>query len=149
MANVFDVATYILEKVKNTTTWKLQKLVYYSQAWHAVWSDEQLFPEETQAWANGPVCRALYIEHKGRFQIAAGDLEGDPSQLTDDQRDSIDRVIDAYNGYSGQQLSDLTHSEKPWRAARKGVPTGERSEKVISVGSMVEYYSSLLPDAEE
>ena len=37
MASVYDVAAYILEKQGAMTTWKLQKLVYYSQAWSLVW----------------------------------------------------------------------------------------------------------------
>lgn len=32
MANVFDVAAYILEKEGEMTTMKLQKLCYYAQA---------------------------------------------------------------------------------------------------------------------
>ena len=43
MASVFDVAKYILHKLGTVTTWKLQKLVYYCQAWSLVWDDEPLF----------------------------------------------------------------------------------------------------------
>jgi uncharacterized phage-associated protein len=50
MANVFDVATYILEQQGPMTTWKLQKLVYYAQAWSLVWDDDALFDEEIEAW---------------------------------------------------------------------------------------------------
>ena len=35
MASVFDAAAYILEKKGEMTTLKLQKLVYYAQAWSA------------------------------------------------------------------------------------------------------------------
>ena len=143
MANVLDVAAHILEKVDNTTTWKLQKLVYYSQAWHAVWEDSELFSDRIEAWANGPVCRRLYAYHRGQFQIAKGGIPGDQSNLTERQREAIDKVIEFYNRYSAQQLSDLTHAEKPWIAARKDVPVGERSENEISVASMAEYYGSL------
>jgi len=60
MASVHDVAAYILREQGAMSTWKLQKLVYYSLAWHLVWDDEPLFEEPIQAWANGPVVRALY-----------------------------------------------------------------------------------------
>ena len=43
MASVLDVAAYILKRVGPITATKLQKLVYYSQAWHLVWEDEPLF----------------------------------------------------------------------------------------------------------
>lgn len=43
MANVLDVAAYVLAKRGPMTAMKLQKLVYYSQAWHLVWDEEPLF----------------------------------------------------------------------------------------------------------
>lgn len=63
MANVFDVAKYILEKLGTLSTMKLQKLCYYCQAWSLVWDDTPLFDEKFEAWANGPVCRNCF-SHK-------------------------------------------------------------------------------------
>lgn len=62
MANVFDVAKYILEVKGTMSTMKLQKLCYYAQAWSLVWDDKPLFGEEFEAWANGPVCRELFLK---------------------------------------------------------------------------------------
>jgi uncharacterized phage-associated protein len=67
MADVFDVAGYILQQKGQVTTWKLQKLVYYSQAWSLVWDERPLFQERIEAWANGPVCPDLYQVHRGAF----------------------------------------------------------------------------------
>ena len=53
MATVFDVAAYILKQRGEITTMKLQKLVYYCQAWHLVWEDEPLFRERIFATATG------------------------------------------------------------------------------------------------
>ena len=53
--SVLDVAAYILKKLGSMTTMKLQKLVYYSQAWSLVWDEQSLFIESIEAWANGPV----------------------------------------------------------------------------------------------
>jgi uncharacterized phage-associated protein len=36
MASVHDVAAEVLANGGKMTTWKLQKLVYYCQAWHVV-----------------------------------------------------------------------------------------------------------------
>ena len=53
MANVFDVAKYILNSVGgDISTMKLQKLCYYSQAWSLAWG-ETLFNEDFEAWSNG------------------------------------------------------------------------------------------------
>jgi len=51
------------------TAMKLQKLAYYSQAWSLVWDEKALFPEKIEAWANGPVVRALYDRHRGMFKV--------------------------------------------------------------------------------
>lgn len=153
MANVFDVARYILGQLGNQgklpiTAWKLQKLVYYSQAWSAVWSDEPLFGEKIQAWANGPVCPELYNMHRGQFQISAlPDGIGNVDALTADERDSIDIVIEHYGSKPAQYLSELTHSERPWINARGNAKPGERSTNEITVESMVEYYGSILDAA--
>ena len=75
MVTCFDVAKYILRQQKKTnketliTTWKLQKLVYYSQAWATVWDDEPIFKNDIEAWANGPVVRALYNFHKRNLKF--------------------------------------------------------------------------------
>ena len=46
MANVFDVAKYILYKKERISMWKLQKLCFYSQAWAIVWTEKPLFEEK-------------------------------------------------------------------------------------------------------
>lgn len=56
MATVFDVTKYILHKCGEMSVWKLQKLCYYSQAWHLAWTGNPIFEEDFEAWANGPVC---------------------------------------------------------------------------------------------
>ena len=63
VVSVFDVACYIMSKVKQCTTMKLQKLLYYCQAWYLVWNERPLFRENIEAWANGPVIRELYNFH--------------------------------------------------------------------------------------
>ena len=45
MVSAHDVASYILRELGKTTTMKLQKLVYYSQAWSLVWDEKALFQE--------------------------------------------------------------------------------------------------------
>ena len=60
---------------------KLQKLAYYSYAWHLVWKEKRLFPERIQAWANGPVVRSLYDRHRGQFSVSSWP-SGDPSRVT-------------------------------------------------------------------
>ena len=70
MANVDDVAAYLVDH-QPMTAMKLEKLVYYGQALYLVWHGVPLFEDPIEAWANGPVVRALYDEHRGLFSVAA------------------------------------------------------------------------------
>lgn len=142
MANVHDVAAYILKSQGSMTAMKLQKLVYYCQAWSLVWDDKPLFPETIEAWANGPVARALYERHRGRFDVSSWSA-GNIDSLTSQERDTIDAVLKFYGHQSSQWLSNLTHQEAPWLEARKGLGPTERGAEEITLSSMAEYYSSL------
>ena len=150
MVNIFDVVKYILNKKSKITAMKLQKLVYYCQAWSIVWDGKPLYKENIEAWVNGPVVRELYKKHKGMYEIKKGsfipDL-GDVSKLNEDQKETIDAVIKYYGDKSPQWLSDLTHKEDPWRKAREGLLDGERGNRIISHASLEEYYSSLGEDS--
>lgn len=137
-----DVARYILARRGNMTAMKLQKLLYYSQAWSLVWDEAPLFKEPIEAWANGPVVRDVYDVHKGSFSVGSWPL-GDESRLSDDQRETIDSVLKFYGDRSAQYLSDLTHEEDPWKTARGPLPPGAPSSALISHASMAEYYGSL------
>jgi uncharacterized phage-associated protein len=149
VATVFDVAKYILQKQGPVTTMKLQKLVYYCQAWSVAWDGEPLFNECTQAWASGPVVPELYQAHKGMYQIDAPNLpKGDAGKLNPTQIETIDAVLKSYGNKSAQWLSDLTHMEEPWLNAREGIPPGCNCEQEIKLDCMGEYYSGMPPDSE-
>jgi len=140
-ASVHDVAAYILMKTGPVTAMKLEKLVYYCQAWSLVWDEKPLFKERIEAWAGGPVVPALYYRHRGQFQIE--NWEGNPDNLTPSQHETIDSVLNYYGNKQSQWLSDLTHKEEPWIHARSGLAPLERGNREITLASMAEYYGGL------
>lgn len=142
-AKVIDAADYILAVKGSMSAMKLQKLLYYSQAWHLVWEEKPLFEEEIQAWANGPVVPFLYEKHKGNFILDPGFFHGNPNGISSESKDVITRILSFYGDKDAQWLSDLTHLEDPWKNARKGIADGERGAAIISLESMAEYYSGL------
>jgi uncharacterized phage-associated protein len=144
MASVHDVAAYILRKMGPMTAMKLQKLVYYCQAWSLVWDEKPLFKARIEAWANGPVVPQLYQIHRGAFKVN-GWLRGDPKVFDNnaDEQSTINAVIEFYGDKSSQWLSDLTHGEDPWKNARRGLPPGAPCKNEITPASMAEYYGSL------
>lgn len=147
--SAFDVAAYILKKLgRPMTTMKLQKLVYYCQAWSLVWDERPLFRENIEAWANGPVVRELFNYHRGQYTISAVAI-GNPDLLDKNQKETIDAVLDYYGNKPSQWLSDLTHMEDPWRLTRTGLPEMQRGSRVIGLDVISEYYGSLPPETEK
>lgn len=142
MASVYDVAAYILRERGSISAMKLQKLVYYCQAWSLVWEERPIFDERVEAWANGPVVPALYDSHRGMF-IISRIAKGDPDALDGNDRSTVDAVLKYYGDKSGQWLSDLSHKEDPWVNARKGHEPGQPSNREIPLAAMAEYYGGL------
>jgi uncharacterized phage-associated protein len=147
MATALDVAAYILRKQGSMTAMKLQKLVYYAQGWSLVWDERPLFAERIEAWANGPVVRELYDAHRGRFTLYPGEIAGDPEALDNLARETVDAMLGFYGSKPSQWLSDLTHTEDPWKLARRGLADNDRSSREITQASMAEYYGSLPPSS--
>jgi len=147
MANVFDVAEYVLSMLGETPTMKLQKLVYYCQAWSLAWDGIPLFEEDFEAWMNGPVCPVLYQEHKGIFNVSHGFFKShisDDPNFSQENIDSMNIVISDYGNKAPYWLSELTHMENPWRLARHGFSVGEHSNNIITKESMQIYYEGLI-----
>lgn len=144
MANIVSVASYILDCLGSSSTMKLQKLVYYSHAYHLVNNGEPLFPDRFEAWANGPVAPSLFDKHRHQFVISAGYFEGygEFPCLTKSEINSINTVLAALGDLTGVALSNLTHSEDPWKNARAGLKPTERSSTEITQQAIKDYYSS-------
>lgn len=144
MAALADVARYILEQTGEISAMKLQKLMYYSQAWTLVWDEEPLFAEDFEAWANGPVLPSLYTLHRGMFKVDSGLLpNGVTQRLTERQRGNIDRVLKFYGDKTAQWLSNLTHQEAPWLQTRGQLAAGDLCTQKIPQALIHEYYSAL------
>ena len=140
-ARASDVAEHILRTRGPMSATKLQKLVYYSQAWSLVWDDRPMICDRFEAWANGPVAPELYARHRGTFEVET--VGGNPEALDTVAAETINAVLEFYGDKSSQWLSDLTHSEDPWRLARGDLPPGARGSAEITLVSMAEYYGSL------
>lgn len=142
MSSVHDVAAYIVDALQRVDTMKLQKLVYYSQAWHLVWEEEPLFDAPIEAWANGPVVYELFDNHRGSYSVSSWS-RGNPSRLTPAEVETIDTVLNYYGEMTGAKLSALTHSERPWMNARRGLGPTDRSRQEIPLDDIAEFYSTL------
>lgn len=133
------------------TNLKLQKLVYYADAWHLANYDTPLINEDFQAWVHGPAIPALYVQYKefGWQPIRRDDLdEVELNKIIDAFSDPVKKLLelvcDSYFGLSAFELERLTHNEEPWLRTRDGLPEDAPSDKVIDKKLMATYYRSFI-----
>lgn len=136
MAEPYDVAKYIEKVFAVRGEMQMQKLVYYSQAWHMVWNGRPLFQEPIEAWRKGPVVRSL---RHTNWRIVL--FPEDEPRLTDDEKRSIDDVIRHYGRHYGWVLSEQTHQELPWVKTRGDLPADANSEEEIPRRLIRSYYT--------
>lgn len=147
-----------IKKVNDMTPKKLQKMLYYTQAWHLALTAEDdseeeisnslLFSNSFQAWVHGPVIPEVYNKYKTNKSQPILDstfTDIDPiEELNSDELASIDDVIDIYGGFNGNDLEVMTHREEPWIEARENKLPLDSSNKEINNKTIYNYYSSKL-----
>lgn len=144
IVQAIDVGQYVIDSFyknnRSITTLKLQKLVFYCQAWSMVWDDEPLFDEDFEAWVNGPVVVSLLHSLQG-FYSCPREIEGaEVSHLTDNQKDTIDHVLKYYGDFTSSQLVELTHREAPWKNAREGLGEYTPCNRLIHKQDILDFY---------
>lgn len=127
------------------TNLRLQKLLYYVQAWHLALHDRPLFQERFEAWIRGPVQPEVYARYI-RFGIAPIDQPQSNWQLPKRVDSHIDDVMDAYGSFSSFDLERLACDEQPWRNARMGVAPDEPSTEIIDMETMKTFYRARSDD---
>jgi uncharacterized phage-associated protein len=145
---VSEVANYFLKMVNresgsSITHLKLQKLVYYAQAWHLVFAGKPLFNSRIEAWIHGPVCPELYDKFRGSGYENLPAPEDKLYKFNQPEIETLESVWETYGDYDGKYLEDLTHQEEPWKEARGNRSPGEHCTKEISLKTMQEFYTKL------
>lgn len=150
-----ELAKYIRAYCGRMNHLKLQKLIYYCEAWHLAYFETSLIEDDFQAWVHGPVSIKVW-EHYKTDSVLYNDLPGFSEnvkgsiiskfsiKVTNDQLDLINDVLKEYGGKSSYQLECLTHVELPWREARGGLAINEYSSIIINKTTMKDYYKKQL-----
>jgi uncharacterized phage-associated protein len=136
---------------------KLQKLLFYCDAYHLAYIEEPLLHQNFQAWVHGPVCIEVYHELKGH-SVLYSDVSydsktevKDPNKivselLTSKQLDIITEVLETLTPWKDSELEASTHREKPWIEARAGIPASQKCETVINKITTKDFYKKeILP----
>jgi uncharacterized phage-associated protein len=144
MYKALDIAAWFLAAIDrqagdSITHLKLQKLVYYAQAWSFALLDRPLFEEPVRAWRHGPAVDSVYHEFKG-FGMA--NLPPRRLRTTIDPTAQIllEDILAVYGERSAHSLRNLTHDEEPWEEAWGDLPPESRSRRIIPPSTMRRYY---------
>jgi uncharacterized phage-associated protein len=152
MVKVQDIADYFIWLANYTGSFisnlKLQKLVYYAQAWYLAIHDKPLFDEDFEAWIHGPVIPELYKEYCG-FKWKPILKEVEEPKFTEEVKQFLDEVTDVYFGLDAYELEQMTHTEAPWIEARGDLPTDASCNEIISKESMREYFKPRVEEEED
>jgi len=122
---------------EGVTNLKLQKLLYFAQAYFLSKLNRPLFNDKIEAWEYGPVVPTIYREYR-EYGSSPIILEKDESSIRDEDKTILQNLWDSFGGYSASRLVDITHAHTPWKEAYTS------SNKEISQKALSEYYSTLL-----
>lgn len=134
---------YAREHGDYLTNLKLQKLLYYAQAWHLALFDEELFSDDLQAWVHGPVVSHVYGRFKKYSWNPISEDVKDP-HFDAQTRGFLEEVFDRYGSFSAVDLERMTHEESPWQKARGSLPLDQNSNAVLDRKEMREFFKRRL-----
>ncbi|AJM71957.1 Panacea domain-containing protein [Mycoplasma yeatsii] len=138
-----DISAWFLSK-ESMTHKKLQKLTYYTEAWSCALFDSGILNDTSfQAWIHGPVSPELWNDYKEFGWNKIPQKPFNDSIFDEDTLNLLDSVWCTYGDKSGYELEALSHSEDPWKKARKDLTEFERSNQLISFEDMKTFYKSI------
>ena len=129
------------------TPLKLQKLMFYADAWNMALYDEELTSEKFQAWIHGPVAVSQYRRFKDyRWRPITADIQA--PDLDPKVSNHIEEILDVFGVENAIALEQMTHQEEPWLRARGGLADTEACNTPIDKELTKRYYRSIAENAE-
>ncbi len=141
-----DIAKYMIasfqKRNNEISNLKLQKLLYYAQAWHLALYDAPLFQDSIEAWVHGPVVPTVFREYKEYAwrPITEKIQAATPTAL----KFHLGEVIRVYGDFDATTLERMTHQEDPWKVTRGTLSPDEPSNRVITLEAIQKYFSARL-----
>lgn len=145
VVSVHHVAAYILEQTGQISPWRLQRFVYYSQAWKLAWHEYPLFLARIEAWGAGPAMPELYKYHKGIYSLDSWE-KGDANKISDVNKEVIDIVISDYSHINNHDFGELVRTDPLWRETYLKYPNRRNSATTIDPEQILIAYSGMAVD---
>ncbi|WP_126245392.1 Panacea domain-containing protein [Chitinophaga rhizosphaerae] len=127
---------------------KLQKLIYYAQAFHLVQFDKPLFNDKIEAWMHGPTVPSIYerFDNEDRSGIPYNKLF-DPKypypDVPEETAEFLEDILFRFGEHSAWFLETLSRQELPWIEARNGIASCKKCNAEITHASMKKFYSKM------
>jgi uncharacterized phage-associated protein len=150
MADAYEVARYLVrlaahdEEPDFLTNLRLQKLLYYAQAWSLAMRGKPLFDDRIEAWPSGPVVPSVFDRFLGLGQrsLLPDDVEEERDiEMEQEDVDFVASVWHSYKGFSPSHLREMTREEDPWRNARGNLSPIEGGDEEITCEAMRDFFS--------
>jgi len=116
---------------------KLQKMLYFAQAYYLAKHGRPLFKGKIEAWEYGPVVPTVYRKFR-KYGSNSIIFEKDDSSISEEDKEQLKKVWKIFGGYSSSRLVNITHTHEPWKKAYAS------ESKVISNQAIKTYYTPLL-----
>ena len=130
------IARYIISRQsecnRSVSNLRLQKLLYFVQAYFFLSLDEPCFKNRIEAWDFGPVVPEVYHKYK-RFgsMIIQENEKCSIEDIDEEDCQKIDEMLDACADKTTRELVNITHEQKPWKRAYKNLFSNEITQESI------------------
>lgn len=144
VAEYFISRSYKEDKI--ITNKKLQKLLYYAQAWFLVLNNKKLFDDKIEAWLHGPAIPYVYHQYKSfGFKAIKKDIDNSLiKSIPSEVGVFLNNIWKIYGKFDADYLAVLSHKEEPWQLARADSGEFNPSSEEITQQSMKSFYSKML-----
>ncbi len=126
---------------------KLQKLLYFAQAYYLANYGEPLFAEDMQAWTHGPVVPSVWHEYKQYSWQAIP--SGNGANVPDDIIPYLEAIYTHFGKFDAKELERITHKHDPWRLTRGNLQPEETCSDPISKNVIREFYVKRIKEKEK
>lgn len=135
------LSDYILKHYGPMSHLKLQRLLFYCDAYHLAYFDKELIEDSFEAWVHGPISRKVYGSLKDKYMLYEEltysnenqkDVDKEFEELTQDQQDFVISILEELYTWTMFELGASIRNEKPWKEARIGYGEADKCHVEIS-----------------
>lgn len=148
-SKIYNSALYIINKLEDTTPLALQKILYFAQCFSKKILNNYIFNNCAEAWKYGPVYKDIYdcfSYYKSGSINYSELLKNYEYNLSDEEKNYLNKIIRFFGCYSSTILRDMTHLTDPWIVAREGLEIDETSNRRIDLESINIFVDKICDD---